>query len=560
MNDRPPLHHRITFRLIGLFGLLVLAGTLAGAYVSIQMARSEFFRVLERQFDSTSTLAENSLDIVGQMARAWAFHFAEEADLPMRMKQGHALISQDVERMRQSAQCDTLIVLDKQGHIVHHSAFDEKGGESLMAWQIVRRAVNESRPSYAIIEESGNFIVYGSGIALRERQAYVVLVGFRISDQFVKKLLQDSHIGMTFVRRTAVMASSFNTAEHKLIDSPVPFLDYQTLLNNPHLTTDVAVNGEDYYAAVRRLRLLDPAMDGSLLLTYPVANLMAIVSRLQYQYLFLYMAGMLLFSLAAWRISTRTMRPLRRLAERMARLRRGDASPVAIEQHDEVGIIAASVNDLLSELESRKEKIERHAEELEVTVAQRTQELREANEALTRLATHDTLTGLPNRKRFNDRLHQAVALAHRAQANMALMFVDLDRFKWVNDTYGHAVGDELLKEASRRIQSCLREGDTVARLGGDEFTVILAQAGSHADIEIVATRLLHELTSPFNLTGAAGTQISGSIGIAVYPEHGESAAELLLHADHAMYNAKRAGRATYRFWDASMGIAAGSNR
>ena len=132
------------------------------------------------------------------------------------------------------------------------------------------------------------------------------------------------------------------------------------------------------------------------------------------------------------------------------------------------------------------------------------------------------------------------------------MFIDLDRFKWVNDTFGHAAGDELLKVASKRIQSCLREGDTVARLGGDEFTVILSQPGTLLNIEEVATRILKELTTPFDLPGADNTQISGSIGIAVYPENGELVEELLLHADHAMYSAKKGGRATYRFWQPSM--------
>jgi diguanylate cyclase (GGDEF)-like protein len=162
-------------------------------------------------------------------------------------------------------------------------------------------------------------------------------------------------------------------------------------------------------------------------------------------------------------------------------------------------------------------------------------------------ATHDALTGLPNRKLFYDRLQQGVLLAQRAQTQMVLMFVDLDRFKWVNDTFGHATGDELLQEASRRIQSCLREGDTVARLGGDEFTVILTQPGSTANIAEVAGRLLKALTTPFDLLNARNTQISGSIGIAIYPENGDTAEKLLLHADHAMYRAKEAGRATYHF-------------
>lgn len=560
MSGKLPIHRRLAFRLSALLGMLVLAAALLWAYSSVQLARTEFFRVMERQFNAASQLAGNSLDIVGQMARAWAYHFAEDEGLPALMgSPKHETIARAVEEMRAGAQCDTVVVLDQMGHIVHHSAFPEKDGESLMAWQIVRRAVNEVKPSYAIVEEFGNFIIYGSGItpATQGGRRYIVLAGFRISDEMVQRLSQDTGIDLTFVRRTAVMASSFNTVERKLIDSPVSYLDYQTLLNNPRMSKEVRISERNFYASVRPLQLLDPAMDGSLLLTYPTAELQAIVNRLQREFLWLYALGMLAFVLVIWRVSVRMMRPLRMLSERAARIARGDMTPVRIERHDEIGVIASSFNDLIGDLAGSKEKIERHAEELETMVEQRTQELREANQELVRQATHDVLTGLPNRKLFNDRLHQTVALAHRAHDRMGLMFVDLDRFKWVNDTYGHAVGDELLKEASRRIQSCLREGDTVARLGGDEFTVILSQPGSDADIENVGIRLLQELTTPFDLTGAAGTQISGSIGIAVYPEHGGSAAELLLHADHAMYSAKKAGRATYCFWDASMAVSSG---
>lgn len=549
MSGKLPFHRRITVRLIGFFGLLVLLGSLVSAYTSIRLARHEFFHVMERQFDSTFRLAENSLDIVGQMARAWAFHFAEDPGLPERLQQPvHALIAQEVERIRASAHCDTVVVLDRHGRIVHHSAFHEKDGESLMAWQIVRQAVNEGKSSYAIVEESGNFIIYGSGISTTGKDAYVVLAGFRISDELVDRLSQDTSIGLTFVRRTAVMASSFSTPQAKLTDSPVAYLDYQLLYNDPTQTREVQISGQSYYASVRQLHLLDPSMDGSLLLTYPTSELDAIVERLQREYLWLYAVGMLLFALAIWRISVRMMSPLRQLAQRVARSSKGDTAPIRISRNDEIGVVASSFNDLLDELTISKQAVEQHAHELERQVEKRTAELRIANEELGRLAAHDALTGLPNRKLFNDRLNQTFALAHRSGSSMALMFIDLDRFKWVNDTFGHAAGDELLKEASRRIQSCLREGDTVARLGGDEFTVILTQPGSLSDIEHVAGRILKALTTPFDLHGADNTQISGSIGIAVYPENGDSAAQLLLHADEAMYKAKNAGRATWCFW------------
>lgn len=551
MSDKLPFYRRITIRLIALFGSLVLGGALVGAYTSIQLARDEFFNVMNRQFDSTFSFAENSLDIIGQMARTWSFHFAERANLADSMQRSPKEISSEIERMRNDAHSDTLIVLDQRGRIVHHSAFHEKTGESLMTWQIVRKAVSERKPSYGIVEESGNLIIYGSGITPADRPgapSYIVLTGYRISDELVHSLSQDSAIGLTFVRRTAVMASSFSTQEHRLVDSPVPFLDYQLLYNDPSMTREVSIDGQGYFASVRTLRLLDKGMDGSLLLTYPSSTLSAIIERLQQKYLWLYAFGLVVFSLFIWRISARIMTPLNQLAELTRRIAMGELLPAKIEKRDEIGVIAATINDLLHELASNKRKIEQHAHELEKIVDQRTQELCLANEELTRQATQDPLTDLPNRKLFNDRLHQAVMLAHRGKIGMALMFIDLDRFKWANDTFGHAVGDELLKEVSRRIQGLLREGDTVARLGGDEFTVILPNTVTPDDIENVAKRILAELMTPFNFDSVSQPiEISGSIGIARFPEDGDTPQSLLQHADEAMYQAKQAGRATYRF-------------
>lgn len=550
MTEKLPFYRRITFRLIGLIGSVVLCGTLAMALVSVQLARHEFFQVMERQFNSTSRLAENSLDIIGQMSRAWAFHFAANSDLDVLLRKDDRLfIVQEINRMREGAHCDTIVVLDAQGHIVHHSAFEDRQGDSLMSWQIVRQAVNEKKASYAIVEESGNFILYGSGIM---RGGGVVLAGFRISDQLVSKLSQDTSIGLTFVRRTAVMTSSFNRAGKKLIENPVSYLDYQALHNDPRLTKEVEIDGQVYFAAVRPLPMLEPAMDGSLLLTYPRQELYSIVERMQNNYLWLSLGGMLLFALFIWRIAYRLMAPLRKLAERVDHISKGDMTPTVIERRDEIGSIASSFNELLGELVLSKRKIERHASELEQIVEQRTRELRIANEELTCQATHDALTGLPNRKLFLDRLHQAVMLAHRSQSAMALMFIDLDRFKWVNDTLGHAAGDALLKEVSTRISGCLREGDTVARLGGDEFTVILSQSGTVANVEDVAARILDELSAFFDLPGGSDIEISGSIGIALYPEHGDTETKLLLHADQAMYSVKKTGRGAYRFWQSSM--------
>lgn len=167
-------------------------------------------------------------------------------------------------------------------------------------------------------------------------------------------------------------------------------------------------------------------------------------------------------------------------------------------------------------------------------------ERRRSEAQIHHLAEYDLLTDLPNRVLLADRLQQSLSLARRNSTPLALMVLDLDRFKWVNDHHGHAAGDAVLKEAAMRMQACLRESDTVARVGGDEFVVLLPKIGATADALNVAEQIRAALAAPYFI-GSAHGQLSASIGVAVYPDDGADAATLQRHADAAMYAAKQAG-------------------
>ncbi len=175
---------------------------------------------------------------------------------------------------------------------------------------------------------------------------------------------------------------------------------------------------------------------------------------------------------------------------------------------------------------------------------------KQAEAHIHHLAYHDPLTGLPNRRLFYDRLENALRQAHRSRRKLAVLLLDLDRFKAVNDTLGHDQGDLLLKEVGARLSLCLREGDTLARLGGDEFVLLLPEVLSAEDASIVAGKLLAQFDQPVRL-GEREIFASTSIGIALYPADGEDGESLLKHADVAMYAAKDGGRAAYRFFIAS---------
>jgi diguanylate cyclase (GGDEF)-like protein len=174
-----------------------------------------------------------------------------------------------------------------------------------------------------------------------------------------------------------------------------------------------------------------------------------------------------------------------------------------------------------------------------------------AEERVQYLAYYDALTGLPNRTLLQDRLSKALASARRRKDKVALLFLDLDRFKDINDSLGHSVGDLLLQEVSERLKKWAREQDTVARVGGDEFVIVLTAAKDGTDAAVAAERLIHAMTAEFVVQGRS-LSISCSLGISVFPEHGADGETLIKNADAAMYCAKESGRNNFRFFTDDM--------
>jgi diguanylate cyclase (GGDEF)-like protein/PAS domain S-box-containing protein len=190
-----------------------------------------------------------------------------------------------------------------------------------------------------------------------------------------------------------------------------------------------------------------------------------------------------------------------------------------------------------------------------ISVTRDISDRRRAEEQIEYHAYHDGLTGLPNRLLFRDRLTIALAHAKRQQSPLVLMFLDLDRFKVVNDTLGHSLGDELLRAVAARLRSVLREGDTIARMGGDEFTILLADLEDVRDSARIAQKLLDRVAEPMRVEGHE-LYVTTSIGIAVFPNDGDTAEMLLKNADSAMYRAKEAGRNSYRLCTPAMNLRA----
>ena len=215
----------------------------------------------------------------------------------------------------------------------------------------------------------------------------------------------------------------------------------------------------------------------------------------------------------------------------------------------------------ITEQRRSAEALRRAHDELEIRVRERTEALAEANTRLRaeiveretaerrirHLAHHDALTGLPNRRLLHKRLDDALAAAREGNGSPAVIFIDLDRFKTINDSLGHAVGDELLKAVARRLTEALRPGDTVSRVGGDEFVLILGDAAGVEDATAASDRLLDRLSRPYEISGHS-LRVTPSLGISLFPRDGDDAQTLLSRADAAMYQAKAEGRHCSRFF------------
>ena len=212
-------------------------------------------------------------------------------------------------------------------------------------------------------------------------------------------------------------------------------------------------------------------------------------------------------------------------------------------QRQALRVLARSV---IVELELRE-----RVHELEREVCRRKQ----AEAGIMRLATRDALTSLPNRAALMDRLHQGIRAARREGTQLGVLFLDLDRFKWINDTLGHDVGDAMLQEMAQRLNATVRDSDTVARLGGDEFAVVLPALRRAEDAEVIAAKIITAVLQPLTLRGRT-LHVGGSIGVAVFPQQGHNEDSLLRHADLAMYHAKESGGNQYQVFSEHMNVRA----
>lgn len=362
-----------------------------------------------------------------------------------------------------------------------------------------------------------------------------------IAAQLLDPTQQDYQVQILIARKDGTILLGPPAFEEKKID--VPSLR-AALAGESNAVRETWPDGEFVTAYARTNDAANGGMGWAILVRQPTAVALQDFVRLEHKLLIAASAVALVLALIAALLSKRLSQPLNQLSEIIERRAQEDADlPIPqLGGYREIHLLSSTLSSLV-ELEKRQ----RHALStlnlsLENEVNERTAELRAVAEQLQKVVLLDALTGLPNRRGFHDELPKAMARAQRDNQEMAVLFLDLDGFKAINDTHGHEAGDELLRQFARRIEACVRKTDMVARLGGDEFVVILERLVIENDAREVAGKILQAMTTPFEL-GAVQAVLSSSVGIALYPPSGKQSPDQLVHAaDQAMYAAKRAGK------------------
>ncbi|MGZ5570833.1 MAG: putative bifunctional diguanylate cyclase/phosphodiesterase [Usitatibacter sp.] len=340
--------------------------------------------------------------------------------------------------------------------------------------------------------------------------AYMGLA-FVVDDAVAKELHELTGLEVSFVSRAG--QESWR-AHASTLDAPLREA-LPEALGEPRLASGVAeveLGGERYETRLTPLQSRGTQVVA--VLQKSLAEALEPFQRITTSFFGLTLAGLALLVAGSLAIARSITRPVQKLAQAARRVQKGDYTRHEDLGHkDEIGQLAVCFNHMLDGIESREREI-------------------------LRLAYEDGLTGLPNRAMFNEQLTQAVRLAKRGSQPLAVLLFDMDRFKAINDTLGHPVGDQVLREVGARVRSALRDSDIVARLGGDEFAILLATGSSDQAPRVVAEKIHKALEKPLVLGGQT-MDIAASIGLACFPEHGEDADALLRAADVAMYAAKR---------------------
>jgi diguanylate cyclase (GGDEF)-like protein len=447
-----------------------------------------------------------------------------------RLEQGVAILSSDFAFRQAIASNDTgtiLSVLRNHGarlgaNVMTLASLDNtvrvdtldaaRTGKTFAPSDIIKLAEADGRASSVVIRDGKLYQLVVVPVLAPEPIAWVGLA-FEVDDRVAKELNELTGLEVTFASR---MGDAGWKLHASTLAPPLRASLLSTLTGESGLSSrvhDLEIGGDEYETRVTRLESR-PETSIVAILQKPLEVGLAPFRRISASFFWLTLAGLSMLVAGSLVIARSITRPVHRLAEAANRVQQGDYSRhVDVEHKDEIGQLAVSFNHMLDGIVSREREI-------------------------LRLAYEDGLTALPNRAMFNEQLGQAVRTAKRSTQPLAILVFDMDRFKTINDTLGHPVGDQALREVGTRVRKALRDSDVVARLGGDEFAVLLTTGGTDHAARVVAGKIGKALEEPLVIDGQP-MDMAASIGIARFPEHGEDPSALMRAADVAMYEAKR---------------------
>jgi diguanylate cyclase (GGDEF)-like protein len=354
------------------------------------------------------------------------------------------------------------------------------------------------------------------------------------ADVVLAQVYKEGHIFATYVRKGSPQTGLISSPSYHKVTSSNQYLQYAQPILSPNQeilgTLVVILDRQALYQRIHHYITIA-------LVIILVSTLIALILSSYLQY-----------------IITRPILALVKITQQISHHKNYTVRAQATSQ-DELGVLVSGFNTMLSAIQERDEQLENNREELEIMVTKRTKELKKANQQLTYQAYHDALTHLPNRALFVKRSEQAIENAKINQEILAILFIDLDRFKYINDTLGHTAGDYLLQQVARRLLNCTHAPeDTVARLGGDEFTLLLRHLQSPTDAALIANKVLKSFDKPLKYNEHE-LYSTPSIGISIYPKDGVDVVTLMKTADAGMYRAKQQGRNQYCFYAENNDIA-----
>jgi len=676
LNKRLPFYQRFGFKLSTSYILVLSVVLFSAGLITLKISQNIFEQLVRSQFENALTVNENFIKQYTQSMETWVKHLADEPKLQQ------ALITpttQEFDAFITEHQAifflDTsVIMLNKQAKVIYKSHECDCLGNSFLGIDVVNQTYRQHKIHSAIVHEGNHFSLYSVSPVFSSNDSKdvigFVIVARYIDHSFAEVLKKNTNLDTSIVRDRAIMATTIQYHNNPLIDLPLPYLEYLTLLKQPGQATPIQFLNQGYFVVAKHLESMDIGLSGSIMLVKSRSDLEAMEQSLFKQFGILTFAALIIVFLISLRISKAFITPISQLTDTSLRIATGESNvKVHINRHDEIGILADNFNTMLANIEQKNQAIQEQNETLEHKVSERTQSLVHAMDELKKLsiaveqspasiiitdtharieyvnpkfeeltgyssaevigktpgilksghtsneeyhalwkallagkpwrgefynrtksgelyweralitpvkgqnnqithylgikedistykayeqklieqATYDPLTALPNRVLARDRLKHALSIASREKKQGALIFIDLDNFKMVNDTLGHQAGDTLLIEVAQRLQNAVREGDTVARLSGDEFLIILNSLNSHFDAETVAEKVLAELGKPIKLY----TQeliVTASLGITIFPSDDTNLDNLMRNADTAMYQAKSTGKNMFCFF------------